>query len=207
MTSFALIGAAGYIAPRHMRAIRDIGGDLKVAFDPRDSVGIIDSYFPDARFFVEFERFDRHVDKLRRAGEKIDYVSICSPNYLHDAHCRFACARMPTSSARSRWCSIRGTSTACAKSRARPGARIYDRAAAAPASGDPALSRAGSTLQTAADHEVVLTYITSRGRWYHVSWKGDEGKSGGSRHQHRHPLLRHADPCVRRGRQPSRARA
>src|SRR5215207_4065574 len=90
MNSFALIGAAGYIAPRHMRAIKTVGGDLKVAFDPKDSVGVIDSHFPDARFFVEFERFDRYIDKARRSGEKIDYVSICSPNYLHDAHTRFA---------------------------------------------------------------------------------------------------------------------
>src|SRR6201984_1510770 len=73
-----------------MQAIKAIGGDLKVAFDPNDSVGIIDRYFPDASFFVEFERFDRHIDKMRRRGQKIDYVSICSPNYLHDAHCRFA---------------------------------------------------------------------------------------------------------------------
>ena len=90
MTSFALIGAAGYVAPRHMKAMKAIGGDLKVAFDPNDFVGIIDSHFPDAHFFTEFERFDRHIDKMRRRGEKIDYVSICSPNYLHDAHCRFA---------------------------------------------------------------------------------------------------------------------
>src|SRR5690606_36867016 len=84
------IGAAGYVAPRHMRAIRDSGCELKAAFDPADSVGVLDSYFPETRFFVEFERFDRHVDKLRRRGEAIDYVSICSPNYLHDAHARFA---------------------------------------------------------------------------------------------------------------------
>ena len=90
MKTFALIGTAGYIAPRHMRAIKEVGGDLRVALDPNDSVGVIDSYFPDARFFVEFERFDRHLDKLRRSNEGIDYVSICSPNYLHDAHVRFA---------------------------------------------------------------------------------------------------------------------
>src|SRR3954469_25481351 len=90
MQSFALMGAGGYVAPRHMQAIKAIGGDLKVIFDPNDSVGVIDSYFPEANFFVEFERFDRHVDKLRRRNEQIDYVSICSPNYLHDAHCRFA---------------------------------------------------------------------------------------------------------------------
>ena len=90
MTSYALVGASGYIAPRHMKAIKDTGGDLVVAFDPNDSVGILDSHFPDAHFFTEFERFDRHVDKLRRRGERLDYVSIASPNYLHDAHCRFA---------------------------------------------------------------------------------------------------------------------
>ena len=90
LKAFALIGVAGYVAPRHLRAIKDSGGDLKAALDPADSVGVLDSYFPDARFFVEFERFDRHIDKVRRQGEKIDYVSICSPNYLHDAHVRFA---------------------------------------------------------------------------------------------------------------------
>ena len=90
MKNFVLIGAAGYIAPRHMKAIKDTGNNLLAAVDPHDSVGIIDSYFPDASFFVEFERFDRHVDKLRRQGIKIDYASICSPNYLHDAHIRWA---------------------------------------------------------------------------------------------------------------------
>ena len=90
MKNFALIGAAGYIAPRHMKAIKDTNNQLIAALDKNDSVGILDSYFPDASFFVEFERFDRHIDKLRRQGEKVDYVSICSPNYLHDAHIRFA---------------------------------------------------------------------------------------------------------------------
>ena len=92
MTNFALIGAAGYIAPRHMQAIKAAGGDLVCAMDPSDSVGIIDSYFPQSSFFTEFERFDRHIDKLQRRGEgeRIDFVSICSPNYLHDAHIRFA---------------------------------------------------------------------------------------------------------------------
>lgn len=90
MTSFALIGAAGYVAPRHMKAMRAVGGTLKAALDPSNSVGVIDSHFPDAHFFTEFERFDRYVDKLHHLGERIDYVSICSPNYLHDAHVRFA---------------------------------------------------------------------------------------------------------------------
>ena len=91
MKNFALIGAAGYIAPRHMQAIKETGNDLVAALDPSDSVGIIDSYFPEAHFFTEFERFDRHLDKLRRARRAgVDYVSICSPNYLHDSHIRFA---------------------------------------------------------------------------------------------------------------------
>ena len=92
MKNFALIGAAGYVAPRHMKAIKDTGNQLVAGLDKHDAVGIIDSYFPEADFFVEFERFDRHVDKLRRQGneKRIHYVSIASPNYLHDAHMRFA---------------------------------------------------------------------------------------------------------------------
>ena len=90
MIKFALIGASGYIAPRHMAAIKECGGDLIASLDPNDSVGILDSFFPDAYFFTEFERFDRHIDKLRRGTNKIDYMSICSPNYLHDSHIRFA---------------------------------------------------------------------------------------------------------------------
>ena len=92
MNNFALIGAGGYIAPRHMKAIRETGGRLVAAVDPNDSVGILDSHFPEADFFTEFERFDRHIDLLRRRGteDRIDYVTICSPNYLHDSHMRFA---------------------------------------------------------------------------------------------------------------------
>src|SRR5688572_8637925 len=90
MKNFALIGAAGYIAPRHMHAIRETGNQLVAALDQNDSVGVLDKYFPNAHFFTEFERFDRYIDKLRRKGVKIDYVSVASPNYLHDAHIRFA---------------------------------------------------------------------------------------------------------------------
>src|SRR4051812_40116821 len=90
MKKFALIGTAGYIAPRHLTAIRDTHNDLVAALDQFDSVGILDSYFPNANFFTEFERFDRYIDKLKRKGTKIDYVSICTPNYLHDSHIRFA---------------------------------------------------------------------------------------------------------------------
>ena len=87
---FAMIGAAGFIAPRHMKAIKETGNELVAALDKSDSVGIIDSFFPNADFFIEYERFDRHLDKLRRKDQKVDYVSICSPSYLHDAHIRFA---------------------------------------------------------------------------------------------------------------------
>src|SRR4029077_182097 len=89
MKNFALIGAGGYIAPRHMKAVKDTGNNLIAALDKHDSVGILDSYFPEAEFFVEFERFDRHIEKLRRLGTQTDYVAVCSPNYLHDAHIRF----------------------------------------------------------------------------------------------------------------------
>ena len=89
MKNFALIGAAGFIAPRHLKAIKDTGNNLVAALDKFDSVGVIDSYFPDADFFTEFERFDRHIDKIKREGKKIDVVSICTPNYLHDSHIRF----------------------------------------------------------------------------------------------------------------------
>ena len=89
MKKFALIGAAGFIAPRHMKAIKDTGNNLVAALDKFDSVGIIDSYFPEADFFTEFERFDRHIEKMRLQGNRIDYVSVCSPNYLHDSHIRF----------------------------------------------------------------------------------------------------------------------
>lgn len=178
MVSFALIGAAGYVAPRHMKAIKAVGGDLKVALDRADSVGILDSYFPEANFFVEFERFDRHVDMLRRRGQKIDYVSICSPNYLHDAHCRFA---------------LRSDADAiCEKPLVLNPWNIDGLAEIEQESGrkistilqlrlHPAIQALKSKIDASPKNEfaVDLTYITSRGRWYHSSWKGDEAKSGG----------------------------
>lgn len=113
MKNFALTGAAGYIAPRHLKAIKDTGNNLICAVDPHDSVGILDKYFPDASFFVEFERFDRHIERLRRDSNegKIDYISICSPNYLHDAHMRLALRTGPMQSAKSRWYLIPGILT------------------------------------------------------------------------------------------------
>ena len=178
MTTFALIGVGGYIAPRHMKAIKAIGGDLAVAFDPKDSVGIIDSHFPDVYFFVEFERFDRHIDKMKRRGQKLDYVSICSPNYLHDAHCRFALRS--------------GADAICEKPLVLNPWNIDGLAEVERETGrkistilqlrlHPAIQELKRKIDASPNNEfaVDLTYITSRGRWYHTSWKGDEAKSGG----------------------------
>lgn len=178
MKTFALIGAAGYIAPRHMRAIKAVGGDLRVAFDPNDSVGIIDSHFPDASFFVEFERFDRYVDKLRRRGEKIDYVSICSPNYLHDAHSRFALrsdadAICEKPLVLNPW-NIDGLREIETETGRKISTILQLRL-------HPTIQALKQRIDASGTNEIVvdLTYITSRGRWYYTSWKGNEEKSGG----------------------------
>lgn len=177
MKSYALIGAAGYIAPRHMRAMADTGGKLVVAYDPNDSVGVMDSHFPDAEFFTEFERFDQYIDNSRRRGNKIDYMAICSPNYLHDAHCGFALRS--------------GADAICEKPLVLDPSQIDGLAEIERDTG----RRISSILQLRLHpaiialrerfaksnrrHKVELTYITSRGRWYHASWKGDAAKSGG----------------------------
>ncbi len=177
--SYVLIGAGGFVAPRHMRAIKDTGGVLKAALDPSNSVGVLDSYFPDARFFIEFERFDRYVDRCRRMGERIDYVSICSPNYLHDAHVRFALRS--------------GADAICEKPLVLNPWNIDGLAEVEKASGQRintilqlrlhpaivALRERVRAEQGGRVHDVDLTYVTARGRWYYVSWKGDESKSGG----------------------------
>lgn len=177
MPTFALIGAAGYIAPRHMKAIQAIKGDLKVAYDPNDSVGVIDSHFPDAHFFTEFERFDRHVDKLRRRGEKVDYVAICSPNHLHDAHCRFALrsdadAICEKPLVLNPW-NIEGLAEIERDTGRRISTILQLRL-------HPAIIALREKFANSRErHKVKLTYITSRGRWYHASWKGEDTKSGG----------------------------
>ena len=173
---FALIGAAGYVAPRHLQAIKDVGGDLVAAVDPHDSVGRLDKHFPDCHYFKEIERFDRHLDKLRRADEGVDYVSICSPNYLHDAHIRLA---------------LRNNADAiCEK----------------PVVVNPWNFNALQDLERETERQVCtvfqlrllshlielkekfarggpyrvkLDYITPRGRWYAYSWKGSREHSGG----------------------------
>ena len=179
MHQFVLIGAAGFVAPRHMKAIKESGNQLVAAMDPKDSVGVIDSYFPEAHFFVEFERLDRHVDKLRRRNKKIDYVSICSPNYLHDAHIRFALRN--------------GAHAICEKPLVlnpwnidgleelenETGRNVYNilQLRLHPAIIELKNRVAQGTIDRKFD--VDLTYITSRGRWYFISWKGDIQKSGG----------------------------
>src|SRR5262249_53457481 len=178
MQTFALVGAAGYIAPRHMRAIKAIGGELKVAFDPNDSVGVIDSYFPDTSFFVEFERFDRHIDKMRRRGEKIDFVSICSPNYLHDAHCRFALRSNINAICEKPLVLNPWNIDGLAEIEGETGRRI---STILQLRLHPAIQALKSKVDASTKNrfDVELTYITSRGLWYHQSWKGDEEKSGG----------------------------
>jgi len=181
--NFALIGAAGYIAPRHMKAIDDTSNTLVAAMDRCDSVGVIDSYFPQASFFTEFERFDRFVDKWRRdTGNKIDYVSICSPNYLHDSHIRFALRS--------------GADAICEKPlvlnpwnidqlkiiEEETGQRVYNILQLRLHPSIIALKeKVTKELEKSPDkvYDIDLTYLTSRGKWYFISWKGDQEKSGG----------------------------
>jgi UDP-N-acetyl-2-amino-2-deoxyglucuronate dehydrogenase len=180
MTSpkFALIGAAGYIAPRHMGAIKSIGGELVAAFDPRDSVGIIDSYFPEAEFFTEFERFDRHIDKLRRNAGRIDYMSICSPNYLHDAHSRFAMRSGAHAICEKPLVLNPWNIDGLAQIEVETGARVHT---ILQLRLHDAIKELKRKVEASPDRrfDIDLTYITSRGLWYHESWKGDESKSGG----------------------------
>ncbi|MEZ4921377.1 MAG: Gfo/Idh/MocA family oxidoreductase [Saprospiraceae bacterium] len=179
MKKFALIGAAGYVAPRHLKAIQDTGNTLLAAHDPHDAVGVMDSYFPDASFFTEFERFDRHVDKLCRTGEGPDYLTVCSPNYLHDAHVRYGLRQ--------------GMDVICEKPLVLNPWNIEGLKEMEQASGKrvytilqlrlhPAVIELREKIAKApADQvfDVDLAYITSRGKWYYASWKGAQNKSGG----------------------------
>lgn len=183
MKKFALIGAAGYIAPRHMKAIKETGNTLIAALDPYDGIGIMDSNFPEANFFKEFERFDRFVDKWRRNhGKKIDYVTICSPNYLHDSHIRFGLKS--------------GADVICEKPLVlnpwnleqlkeienETNQKVYN---ILQLRLHPSIIALKEKVQNELKanpskiYDIDLTYLTSRGKWYFVSWKGDESKSGG----------------------------
>lgn len=179
MKPFALIGAAGYIGPRHMKAIKDTGNRLVAALDPKDSVGILDSYFPDAHFFTEFERFDRHIDKLRRKGEPVRYVSICSPNYLHDAHIRFALRNGADAICEKPLVLNPWNVDALADIERESGRHIYNVLQLRHHEAIQALRQRVAASPKDKIHDVDLTYLTSRGRWYQVSWKGSIEKSGG----------------------------
>jgi UDP-N-acetyl-2-amino-2-deoxyglucuronate dehydrogenase len=178
--NFALIGAAGFIAPRHMKAIKDTGNSLVAAVDRFDSVGIIDSYFPDANFFVETERFDRHLDKLRRKGDgKVDYVSICSPNYLHDAHIRLALRNDAHAICEKPLVLNPWNVDALKEIEEETGKKIN--VILQLRLHQTILDLMNKVQKGPADkvYDIDLTYITSRGKWYFISWKGDLEKSGG----------------------------
>ena len=177
MRNFILIGAAGYIAPRHMKAIKETGNHLIAAYDPYDGVGILDSYFPNAFFFTEFERFDRHIEKLKREGTNIDFVSICSPNYLHDAHIRYG-LRI-------------GANVICEKPLVlnpwnvdaliieKYKSKVYT---ILQLRHHPSIVKLKNKIiqkESEKIYKINLKYITSRGNWYYTSWKGDVDKSGG----------------------------
>jgi UDP-N-acetyl-2-amino-2-deoxyglucuronate dehydrogenase len=179
MKRFALIGASGYIAPRHMKAIKDTGNELVAAFDPYDGVGVMDANFPDADFFTEFERFDRHIDKLRRNGNPIDYISICSPNYLHDAHIRFALKSGCDVICEKPLVLNPWNIDALAEIEAETGKKVYTILQLRLHPGIIALKEKVNSGPSDKIYDVNLKYITSRGKWYHHSWKGDVSKSGG----------------------------
>lgn len=179
MKNFALIGAAGYIAPRHLQAIKDTGNNLVAALDKFDSVGIMDSYFPQADFFTEFERFDRHIDKLKRIGQKIDYVSICSPNYLHDSHIRFALRHHADAICEKPLVLNPWNVDALSEIEKETGKKVYTILQLRLHPNIIQLKKEVESAPKDKIFDVNLTYITSRGKWYHHSWKGDEIKSGG----------------------------
>lgn len=179
MKNFALIGAAGFIAPRHLKAIKETGNNLVAALDKFDQVGVMDSYFPNADFFTEFERFDRHLDKLKRQGTKIDFVSICTPNYLHDSHIRFALRHQANAICEKPLVLNPWNVDALAEIEKETGKKIFTilQLRLHPA----IIALREKVLNGPKDkiYDVELRYVTSRGNWYHISWKGDTSKSGG----------------------------
>jgi UDP-N-acetyl-2-amino-2-deoxyglucuronate dehydrogenase len=179
--NFALIGAAGYIAPRHLQAIKDTGNILIAALDKSDSVGILDRYFPEARFFTEFERFDRHVEKLRRMEEpkRVHFVTIASPNYLHDAHIRFALRAGADAICEKPLVLNPWNADALQELEKETGRRVHNVLQLRLHPSIIALKERIAKENSARKYDIELTYITSRGRWYEVSWKGDIHKSGG----------------------------
>lgn len=180
MKNFALIGAAGYIAPRHLRAIKDTGNNLIAALDKFDSVGVMDSYFPNADFFVEFERFDRHIEKIKRQQNiNLDFVSICTPNYLHDSHIRMALRRDADAICEKPLVLNPWNVDALADIEKESGQNIYTILQLRLHPSIIALKQEIENGPKDKIYDVDLTYITSRGNWYDISWKGDKSKSGG----------------------------
>lgn len=180
MRNFALIGAAGYIAPRHMKAIKNTNNNLLAAYDKADSVGIIDSYFPNADFFVEFERFDRHIEKLKYEKDIfLDYVSICSPNYLHDAHIRFALRSGADAICEKPLVLNPWNIDKLQKVEENTGKRVFNILQLRVHPSIISLREKVVNAKKEKKFEVDLTYLTSRGHWYNTSWKGDFDKSGG----------------------------
>jgi UDP-N-acetyl-2-amino-2-deoxyglucuronate dehydrogenase len=179
MKNFALIGAAGYIAPRHLKAIKNTGNNLVAAIDPFDSVGIMDSYFPDADFFVEFERFDRHIDKLKRKNSPIDYVSVCSPNYLHDSHIRFGLRNHADVICEKPIVLNPWNIEALQEIEKETGKQVFTILQLRLHPSIIALREMVLNGPKNKVYDVDLTYLTSRGHWYYTSWKGNNSKSGG----------------------------
>lgn len=177
--NFGLIGVAGYIAVRHLRAIKDTGNNLLASLDKFDCVGILDSYFPESDFFVEFERFDRHFEKLKRNGTKIDYVTICSPNYLHDSHIRFALRHQADAICEKPIVLNPWNIDALQEIERETGRRVYT---ILQLRLHPKILELREKIKNGPRDKIYnidLTYVTSRGNWYNISWKGDVQKSGG----------------------------
>lgn len=179
MKNFALIGAAGFIASRHFKAIKETGNNLVAALDKHDNVGILDSYFPNADFFTEFERFDRHLDKLKRKGEKVDYISICSPNYLHDSHIRFALRSGANAICEKPLVLNPWNLDALKEIENETGKRVFTILQLRLHPTIIALRERILSGPKDKKYDINLDYITSRGNWYQTSWKGDNAKSGG----------------------------
>lgn len=179
MKRFALIGAAGFIAPRHFKAIKETGNNLLAALDKHDNVGVLDSFFPETDFFTEFERFDRHLDKLKRKGQKIEYISICSPNYLHDSHIRFALRYGADAICEKPLVLNPWNLDALREIENETGKRV---STILQLRLHPSIIALREKILRAPNdkiYDVELKYITSRGNWYQSSWKGDISKAGG----------------------------
>ena len=180
MKNFALIGASGYIAPRHLKAIKETNNNLLTALDKFDSVGIIDSYFPDSAFFIEIERFDRHLEKLKYdKNTELDFMSICTPNYLHDAHIRMALRRGADAICEKPLVLNPWNLDALQMMEKESGRRIWNILQLRVHQSIIELKEKIDTAPKDKIFDVDLTYLTSRGNWYYTSWKGDVTKSGG----------------------------